>query len=344
MDESVSIVRNAAQKLSWCLCIFFSIDLEGATAYKVQKRKQVDDNDWCSVFESFYKELPIRFIHAYRKPANSQTTTNTTEPVLPTLWKFVGDEVLLYSPLTSSRQIPEHLRAFRQTIIDYNKKLKQQNMSVRCKGTAWIAGFPINNRIVFTPNKTAQSRNFDSELAVDFIGSSIDCGFRLTKFSSPRMLVISLDLAWMLAETVKNFDATDFDSVGSKIRYAGKHELKGVFSGKPCPVFWLDTLDEAPVEDKWLSTAKQCKCVDVVKFCEQFASDINTDDFARPFIEKDASGFFECMPKDFANKRHVLEAYKKKTSNVQNSEGDSQTSSGNPKQIGGIVEIRTDKG
>ncbi|MDR1962548.1 MAG: hypothetical protein LBQ50_02075 [Planctomycetaceae bacterium] len=302
----------AAESIDWSLCIFFSVDIEGATAYKVETRTQKGNDDWCSLFESFYVNLPAYFLNEYSILAENQSTKDIREPVSPTLWKFVGDEILFYAPLTDSSQTLEHLRAFRQAIINYNKKLAEQGLKVRCKGTSWIAGFPINNRIVRMPNEEKNSSHSD----IDFIGSSIDCGFRLTKFSSARMLVVSLDLLWMVTESFKNHnDATCYDFIASKIKYAGKYELKGVFSGQPYPVFWIDMFSESTLEDKWTGTTIHCEYKEIVTFCENFSSNINSNDFIKPFIVNDPSQSFNTIPEGFEKQRHLLLDYKNKLKN-----------------------------
>ena len=103
-------IQNAAENCDWCLCIFFSVDIEGATAYKVETRSRKGDDDWCSLFESFYVDFPTCFLSEYSSLARNRATKNIQQPIPPIIWKFVGDEILLYSPLTDSSQTLEHVR------------------------------------------------------------------------------------------------------------------------------------------------------------------------------------------------------------------------------------------
>ncbi|GHT40840.1 hypothetical protein FACS189443_1750 [Planctomycetales bacterium] len=322
-------IYTAATSTDWCLCIFFSVDIEGATAYKVETRNQKDgDNDWCLLFESFYVDMPAHFLSEYsEKLADRLATKGIKEPYRPILWKFVGDEILFYAPLTDARQSLEHLRAFCQAIKNYNQELKEQNVSVICKGTSWLAGFPINNRIILIPNYEKLCVSDQNKSIVDFIGSSIDCGFRLTKFSSARKLVISLDLLWMVAESAKQCpDATRFEFITSRIRYAGRHELKGVFSGNRYPVFWIDMLSDPSIEDKWV-TSERCCVGDIIKFCEDFSSNVGTSDFIKPFIENDPSGCFCGIPETFKLQRQLLINYKEKAAKSNKQETADSTQS-----------------
>lgn len=321
-ETSEQIVRNAEEKTGWCLCIFFSVDIEGSTAYKIEARAKNGDDDWCSLFESFYVNLPANFLNQYSVLADNQETRDIKEPLRPVLWKFVGDEILFYAPLTDARQTLEHVRAFRQTIIIYNDNLSKQGIKSRCKGTAWIAGFPVNNRIILIPDHTSYPNKTEPSKfsIIDFIGSSIDCGFRLTKFSSPRRLVVSLDLLWMIAQSVLcKPSIMRYEFIRSKIKYAGQHDLKGVFSGKHYPIFWIDMLPEPTIEDKWTKDTEFCTCEDIIKFCEKLSPELNSKDFIKPFIVDDPSGYFSNITDGFEKQRNDLENYREKNKISQQS-------------------------
>jgi hypothetical protein len=223
--SSTKSVSEIAQSKNWCLSLFFSVDLEGATHYKAIKQAQDRDNDWCTVFKTFYEKFPNNFIQSYSSPQSNNTLS-------PTVWKYIGDEILFYVLLPDSKHVLTHVSNFGQAIIDYNTLLRTSGL--HCKGTMWLAGFPINNRIVTIPNTSDPNNNL-----IDFIGSSIDCGFRLSKFSTPRRLVLSLDLIWMVVETLQH-SAHPKPLEWFVFRYHGEHELKGVFSGRKYPVFGLD--------------------------------------------------------------------------------------------------------
>ena len=319
------IITEKSDACDWGLCVFFSVDLEGATAYKVETRTQKGDEDWCAVFERFYVDFPEQFLSIY-KPIDVEGVADATRP---SLWKFVGDEILFFSPLTDSRHTLEHLNAFSNAITKYNSKLEDSHVNVRCKGTAWIAGFPVNNRIVLIPGfGDADARN------IDFIGSSIDCGFRLTKFSSSRRLVVSLDLLWMFVASYKACSKNTLAYKGITFRYYGEHVLKGVFSGKAYPVFWLDLASgEDIIEDEWLPSPVVCKHDDIVKFCEKVVGRMKKSDFIRPFIIDDTARLFDKMPDGFKEQREALPAYKK--------EGNKNIPSNAERQVVKDVELPT---
>ncbi|MDR2438997.1 MAG: hypothetical protein LBE12_06480 [Planctomycetaceae bacterium] len=299
-------VLQKSRNYDWLLCIFFSVDIEGATAYKTKMRHQNGDEDWCLLFERFYKEFPGTFDHAYLSLSSSQAPDAITKIIRPTLWKFVGDEILFYAPLTDPSQTLEHVRAFRQALIDYNKNILQQ-YGVSCKGTVWLAGFPINNRIVLLDDK------HKDKPIIDFVGASIDIGFRLTKFSSSRKLVISLDLLWLLAESEKdNHEKVYSTFLKDNVKYSGRHELKGVLSDKSYPIFWIDSCAKSPVEDDFLPDHKKCNLNSIITFCEEFSCSVDSSIFVKPFIVGDSAGQIkeDQVRKDFREQRDSLRTYK----------------------------------
>ncbi|MDR2706149.1 MAG: hypothetical protein LBC02_10255 [Planctomycetaceae bacterium] len=316
---SIDIVQKA-REYDWLLCIFFSVDIEGATAYKSNIRIQSREKDWCLVFNRFYEDFPNALSSAYFHPSNDQTKGQYQYPtikiILPELWKFIGDEILFYAPITSPEQTLEHIRAFRKTIINYNKTILQPN-GIQCKGTAWLAGFPVRNRIVLidnNPNNKKKKRNKPTAPIIDFIGASIDTGFRLTKFASPRRLVVSLDLLWLLAESYdKHSGEDDYAFIKNDIKYAGKHELKGVFSGKSYPIFWIESNITEPVEDQFLPDYKKCDASNIIRFCKEFSNTLGTSIFPKPFIVgEDNEGQVKenQVEKDFQQQREALRNYK----------------------------------
>jgi hypothetical protein len=304
--DTMDVFQEHVRKYSWLLCIFFSVDIEGATAYKVNKLNSNEDEDWCLLFESFYVDFPQEFRHNYLSCIEKPTTNDVLQSEQPRLWKFAGDEILFYAPLTNPNQTVEHIAAFRKTLIDYNNILKPHG--VQCKGTAWLAGFPINNRIILISNNQESS-------VIDFVGKSIDTGFRLAKFSTSHRLVVSLDLLWLMSESRKNNIDTKADRyyfLDENIKYAGKHELKGAFSGKPYPIFWIDSYTNPPLENNFLQNQKVCQPSHIIDFCENLSDSMGYSNFAKPFIVGDACGQIkeERINKYFKQRHATLLKYK----------------------------------
>lgn len=132
----------------------------------------------------------------------------------------------------------------------------------------------------------------DSGVAVDYIGPSIDTGFRLSSLSSNRKMIVSVDVAYALSRT-------SFDGEVGRIDlfYDGSTSLKGVFGGSNYPVFWLDMSPPsslAVAEDKLIAKAA-CNKEDIKAFCDAFYTEYKAFTF-RPFIKNDPGRALQKQP------------------------------------------------
>jgi hypothetical protein len=72
-----------------------------------------------------------------------------------------------------------------------------------------------------------------SAIIRDFVGPSIDTGFRLTSWASPSRLIVSVDLAFLLTGAYTR-------GLGPlKLHLSGKDKLKGVVGNQPYPTIWI---------------------------------------------------------------------------------------------------------
>lgn len=241
----------------------------------------------------------------------------------PLFWKAIGDEIAFSKVLTDRRQIVACLDVWTHALKDMRSSLKRHSDSLDVKSAAWIAGFPITNTEVVlgsfrSPHdlatevddddfvfhsleslerlKSAQGAVSAGASTLDFIGPSIDTGFRLAAYSSPRQLVLSVDLAYMYADVVcqdaRDAKQKDFSFPDMHIYYHGAVPLKGLLSGRPYPVFWVD-FDHASggeltrlheLESK-LTGIKNLE-MDVVKsFCQEFIAK-HPDFISMPYIAR----------------------------------------------------------
>lgn len=144
------------------------------------------------------------------------------------------------------------------------------------KGAIWWAGFPISNREVFFSSQLEdvnevlsaadpRFRNFfvarkaierniinQHSFVVDYIGPSIDVGFRLADLAKPNRAPISAEVAYFLTkcdlvwkEAIQKH-ARDRGSLRKalNVRFIERRPLRGVFGLKPYPVFALDSASE----------------------------------------------------------------------------------------------------
>lgn len=79
----------------------------------------------------------------------------------------------------------------------------------------------------------------------DFIGQSMDTGFRVGTAASARKLMLSVELAHMLSMECEKLDTGPYQTGAFPVRsftfhYDGRLSLKGVLDGTPYPLIWLD--------------------------------------------------------------------------------------------------------
>ena len=184
------------------------------------------DFDWSTVVETFYRDFHTEF----RTRVQEVTEEMKMQAGWPQLdvepWKAVGDELIYVFEVKSRRQLHwitiafiAALRTIDGAICDRNR---QHNL--RLKGSAWVAGFPVRNRRVRLPGSNA---------AYDYLGPEIDTGFRIGKCTRPGMLVVSVEIAELLAEI-----PTALRPFTGMI--VGWEQLKGVWDDKHYPVIWGD--------------------------------------------------------------------------------------------------------
>ena len=229
--------------LSQELRIFASVDLIGST--KMKGCHSADPRDyssgrphWHKLIEVFYRDFVkcLEFsCNEYRKVCHFE------------LVKSIGDE-LIFSSIVNGREHAYKLtKAFQHAL----RKFNNENKNLCVKGALWIAGFPINNaKIIIEDGK------------IDYIGPSIDTGFRIAKFASKLKLVLAVDLVLLLCHHRASHEIPIF--------FDGYVSLKGVLNETEYPIFW--TKGEQQIEDppELQLAIAQCKESDVFNYCKRF--------------------------------------------------------------------------
>lgn len=183
--------------------------------------------------------------------------------------------------------------------IEMPARYRSSNLDV--KGAAWTAGFPMTNkevilsagfaeleRLLSSSSPTGrdlflkqtwldQKNPKQSKLVVDYVGPSVDTGFRLASLAQPRKTMVSAEIAYLLSNnTSDRFDALHRSAMIKKddfrLGYDGRVPLKGVIGSRGYPVFWIDTgSDEglSVIEDR-LNGKKFNSWKDVRELCGTF--------------------------------------------------------------------------
>lgn len=285
------------------LRLFLSVDIVGSTALKQasaagNKPFTQDGETWQEIIAGFFSNFDSQLRSEWdSSKTNLGADFKHLNDVEPTFWKGSGDEALYYVNLSSKDEALFSVASFNKAVFSIRKKLKQKDSRLDLKATAWLAGFPVNN-FEFVVGGNAVRKNpenpiwddiwvstfhnrleYDTgncphNMSLDFVGPQIDLGFRLTAQATPRRMVVSVDLAWLLIEAYMSkkekwtgrFDITKSFYVEERIN------LKGVLSGTPYPLIWIDALpDEDFHKAEFLALRKMPADVDSVKkYCEKF--------------------------------------------------------------------------
>jgi hypothetical protein len=303
------------------LKMFLSVDLIGSTKLKhdedALKPLGVSDNsldrigakwfnyliDFYSLFEEYFS---TEWRSAFSQDGFAKESWKTEEA--PALWKVNGDELIYVLNISHPGQIVVALHSWRRALHKYRVRLQKRQAALDVKATAWMAGFPIgNHEVAFWGDLSnsdldeidhsgkfgqyyrlnewykAKSASEKSDYVKDYIGPSVDTGFRLASFASSRKFPISIEIAYFL--TKFPFDR-DLESQMS-LYYHGRESMKGVLSGVPYPVFWLDAASPEDsltyAEDNLKPLPRKCDYKAVERYVSLFFDDARNKLF-KPFI------------------------------------------------------------
>jgi hypothetical protein len=233
--------------------IFLSIDAINSTELKSSLAEPGSSlGIWAKYFANFLSEVAVVyreiFFAAIEKhcpndcPYKTIHRTQKKSPHKVNVWKYIGDEVILTAVLTCPKHHASlHVLALAETIKYFNKYFEEQfkdnPKKMRFKGTAWVAGFPVKNIEL----DLLVSANDKDNTIKDFLGPSMDLGFRLSKFASDDRLIVSASLAYFIANeppTKKPFKLWGKeDYFHLPLCFGGLAELKGI-KGNKHPLIW----------------------------------------------------------------------------------------------------------
>jgi hypothetical protein len=273
-------VAERSKNLDWKYRVFASVDLVGSTEYK---SRAGDSKLWIETFENFFDEFPTTLNRLVADLAGRKDV-NLREEAVPGkwfIWKFVGDEILFFADITRHEQVLGLALTLKEAVSQHASKFKNkpETRALQLKATMWGAGFPVLNAEVETISGTQNAR------VVDFLGPSVDLGFRIAKFADTRRIPLSLDLVYFMHFARPSLDANDRPKW--TIRFALPESLKGVVGGSPYPIIWLDRLDgEELAEDKLLGRPTSTNWDDLWHYMNDYYN-AKHGLLYRPFIEGD---------------------------------------------------------
>lgn len=294
------------------LRLFLSADIVGSTALKqsqvidLSSDSKIPKAPWFYIVQGFYIEAKIAFLDEWRKGCANKAGEDFPSGDDPLLWKTIGDEILFSKVLTDYRQLTLTIKCWVHALRRIRTFLKSRDKRLDVKSTAWIAGFPVKNKDVVLSNSTElldyKEENYlvtsgnllnkyynnplTDEVTVDFVGPSVDVGFRLAAYATARRFVVSVGIPYIVSLTTP---ASDGEENEINFHFGGTASLKGVFGGTPYPLFWIDMAEAgtvASLEDPFTKEA-HCHPSDIRKYCNAFYAEQDNYTF-KPFIhEKD---------------------------------------------------------
>jgi hypothetical protein len=295
------------------LRLFLSADVVGSTQFKQRGPLSIEKDGWLGTFIQFYRDIERDFFAQWDAYKSFAEKNHWPARGNPEFWKCNGDEVIFTKILNDHREAFAGTYAWVQAVRKYREELHSKHKGLDLKATAWLAGFPINNSEIAFRTSAAQSSaeiaeattaNYDllekfysgdlrHGVIRDFIGPSIDLGFRLSQHSTPQKMVVSVDLALMVSYTKPKFG--HFREL--KYGYDGRQVMRGAMGGSPYPIFWIDMLedDELTTAENSISPPQRPNSDNICKLCEQYIKN-HPEYMIRPFIWNDSDGDFGTVP------------------------------------------------
>jgi hypothetical protein len=212
-----------------------NFDLDDPTQYlpSILRSFPREEWDWASILTARFKDFHIGFVQELSKMG----WTDPDDLARRHLWKLLGDELVYCFKVEKREHLHSYVVAFLQVLRRFDKEDVQANIGIRVKGSGWIAGFPVRNRVVDLPAPELYWRDAEGLYhpheypRTDYLGPEMDTGFRISKFAHPGFMVVSFDLAELLGQV----------QTTTQVRAAivGWEVLKGVWNEKPYPIIWI---------------------------------------------------------------------------------------------------------
>jgi hypothetical protein len=243
-SETKTLPADLPEGLKPRIRLFLSVDLVGSTAFKQSRQA------WLPALLNFYRDFD-QIIHAQYRAARQRSNAHIAPPEF---WKSNGDELLYTCDLNTRAQAVDAIHIWLAALSAYRCDLATLTEDLDVKSTAWIALFPAPNSEVFFRRGDAHFRSDAGDDAIllqaemrdqwyegksrrditrDFVGPSIDTGFRLSGWATPRRLILSADLAFLLTSTYAVSDEP------LPLHFSGAQKLRGVVDNQPYPMIWL---------------------------------------------------------------------------------------------------------
>lgn len=306
------------------LRLFISTDIVNSTAFK-QSSPGEDGvpHPWLKAINEFFSSIREELEGEYEKFVPEKGIDQEVIGDCPEFWKAAGDELILIQQVIHEDQPIVTLHLFLKALSRVRRNIRLAGKGLDLKVTAWLAGFPINNA-EFVINKDGERgfpgdddhnynhyvqverfyKDEDSGQILDFIGPQMDLGFRLASLATPRKMVASLDLVWLLTDSfLKGEPWRNLMNIETRMKFDGTHILKGVLSGAPYPVFWFDVQPDPELnsaEDR-VSGLPEIAPPNIIEYCKKYSKHHEFTWLDKPFVCRDENEI-ENLPSSYQEK------------------------------------------
>jgi len=246
--------------------VFASVDLIGSTALKGKffsdpRQYPFGKPHWYMSVGAFY----ARFLSTLNKAGSKRSKDKRW-----VLVKGIGDELMLTQAIRTHHDAHDLAVIFRNALRTFNA----DGGELRVKGCLWLAGFPINNAKI--PLPTAKG----TATVEDYLGPSIDAGFRIAKFATEHKMIVAVDLALLLTHQRASNDL--------RFGFDGQVTLKGVLDNQTYPLIWIEAVQENADERAAGYTPGECVVPTLHTFCRDFIKKKQEASWLiMPYLEKD---------------------------------------------------------
>lgn len=216
------------------VAMFMSMDLSGSTAYKSGMRGGGESPEWLEAFEAFFREAPLIMMGQIARAFALEDEVPTSG-----VWKVIGDEIVFMGRPRTPREAHLLTVAFYRTVIDFDRRIFER-WPLRIKGCCWAAQIGSRNREIEIPEMLGRDEQHPYR---DYLGPDIDAGFRLTGCVGRGQVILSTNLVQLLAGLEEAADV--------ELHYVGRQVLKGVYKGRPYPLFLMSMPDLMPETWEW---------------------------------------------------------------------------------------------
>ena len=233
IEKKQEFISQADLSMSESVLLFFSFDIVNSSVYKSNNYY-----GWSTVIDFVLSTI--------RKAVRNQIGLTDAE-----VWRILGDEVVFIIRVRSKEAIREYISAIYKVLVEYCESIEngelwssinQQNRFadfsifqelVSLQASAWIANVvEKKNTLVSQINVDNVFEEIEEKNGIkfyEFTGIDIDAGFRISKHTRAKRLVLSFELAYILSQN---------STTNNNLHIITYCTLKGIWNNKVYPIIW----------------------------------------------------------------------------------------------------------